>query len=84
MLSCCLQVTPDHHFVLDRHPHHNNIIIGAGFSGILQEFLCIHLSQYCVLKSLYNIYLNIPALRNHIPKTYGQMATCVSFCQPLS
>uniref|UniRef100_A0A4W5KCL4 Pipecolic acid and sarcosine oxidase n=1 Tax=Hucho hucho TaxID=62062 RepID=A0A4W5KCL4_9TELE len=32
-LSCCLQVTPDHHFVLDRHPHHNNIIIGAGFSG---------------------------------------------------
>ncbi|KAG9333629.1 hypothetical protein JZ751_010780 [Albula glossodonta] len=28
-----LQVTPDHHFVLDRHPSHSNIIIGAGFSG---------------------------------------------------
>ncbi|XP_071193411.1 peroxisomal sarcosine oxidase-like [Salvelinus alpinus] len=31
--SCLYTVTPDHHFVLDRHPHHNNIIIGAGFSG---------------------------------------------------
>lgn len=84
MLSCCLQVTPDHHFVLDCHTHHNNIIIGAGFSGILQESLCIHLSRNCVLKSLYNIYLHIPALRNYTSKTYSQMATCVSFCRPIS
>ncbi|XP_041949351.1 peroxisomal sarcosine oxidase-like [Alosa sapidissima] len=31
--TCMYTVTPDHHFVLDRHPAHKNIIIGAGFSG---------------------------------------------------
>ena len=25
--------TPDGHFVLDRHPKYDNIVIGAGFSG---------------------------------------------------
>nr|XP_023866458.1 LOW QUALITY PROTEIN: uncharacterized protein LOC111979999 [Salvelinus alpinus] len=29
--SCLYTVTPDHHFVLDRHPHHGNIVIRAGF-----------------------------------------------------
>lgn len=28
-----LQMTPDSHFVLDRHPAYRNIVIGAGFSG---------------------------------------------------
>jgi hypothetical protein len=28
-----LQVTPDNSFVLDYHPLHRNIVIGAGFSG---------------------------------------------------
>ncbi|OWF42686.1 Peroxisomal sarcosine oxidase [Mizuhopecten yessoensis] len=27
------QVTPDHGYVLDRHPAWNNVVIGAGFSG---------------------------------------------------
>ncbi|XP_061074087.1 peroxisomal sarcosine oxidase [Conger conger] len=31
--SCMYTVTPDHHFVLDCHPSHRNIVIGAGFSG---------------------------------------------------
>ncbi|KAK0135827.1 Peroxisomal sarcosine oxidase [Merluccius polli] len=31
--SCLYTVTPDEHFVLDCHPVHNNIVIGAGFSG---------------------------------------------------
>ncbi|KAL2095354.1 hypothetical protein ACEWY4_010073 [Coilia grayii] len=31
--SCMYTVTPDHHFVLDQHPSHRNIIIGVGFSG---------------------------------------------------
>lgn len=31
--SCLYTLTPDHHFVLDRHPEHRNIVIGAGFSG---------------------------------------------------
>ena len=26
-------MTPDHLFVLDRHPEFQNIVIGAGFSG---------------------------------------------------
>ncbi|XP_067866509.1 peroxisomal sarcosine oxidase [Heterodontus francisci] len=30
---CMYTVTPDQDFILDHHPEHNNIIIGAGFSG---------------------------------------------------
>ncbi|KAJ7990679.1 hypothetical protein DPEC_G00302900 [Dallia pectoralis] len=49
--SCMYTVTPDHHFVLDNHPTHSNIVIGAGFSGhgfkfgpIVGKLLC-ELSQ---------------------------------------
>ncbi|XP_060799938.1 peroxisomal sarcosine oxidase [Neoarius graeffei] len=31
--SCMYTVTPDNHFILDRHPSYSNIVIGAGFSG---------------------------------------------------
>ncbi|XP_068174418.1 peroxisomal sarcosine oxidase [Antennarius striatus] len=31
--SCMYTMTPDAHFVLDYHPDHGNIVIGAGFSG---------------------------------------------------
>ncbi|XP_078081026.1 peroxisomal sarcosine oxidase isoform X2 [Mustelus asterias] len=31
--SCMYTMTPDQDFILDHHPEHNNIIIGAGFSG---------------------------------------------------
>ncbi|KAG7281403.1 hypothetical protein CRUP_029852 [Coryphaenoides rupestris] len=31
--TCMYTMTPDEHFVLDCHPVHNNIVIGAGFSG---------------------------------------------------
>lgn len=30
---CMYTDTPDQHFILDRHPKYDNIIIGAGFSG---------------------------------------------------
>uniref|UniRef100_UPI00398EF6E3 peroxisomal sarcosine oxidase n=1 Tax=Pristiophorus japonicus TaxID=55135 RepID=UPI00398EF6E3 len=30
---CMYTVTPDQDFILDHHPEHSNIIIGAGFSG---------------------------------------------------
>lgn len=30
---CLYTVTPDKHFVIDRHPHYPQIVIGAGFSG---------------------------------------------------
>ncbi|XP_045580625.1 peroxisomal sarcosine oxidase isoform X1 [Salmo salar] len=49
--SCMYTVTPDNHFVLDLHPTHSNIVIGAGFSGhgfkfgpIVGKLLC-ELSQ---------------------------------------
>eukprot|EP01137_Pigoraptor_chileana_P001598 Opistho-2@39463 len=32
-ITCLYTMTPDEEFVLDRHPSHPNIIIGAGFSG---------------------------------------------------
>lgn len=31
--TCLYSNTPDYHFVLDRHPAYENIVIGAGFSG---------------------------------------------------
>lgn len=33
VLTCLYTNTPDYHFVLDRHPHYSNIIVGTGFSG---------------------------------------------------
>ncbi|KAM9210020.1 peroxisomal sarcosine oxidase isoform 3-T3 [Dugong dugon] len=33
MEHCMYTNTPDKHFILDRHPKYNNIVIGAGFSG---------------------------------------------------
>ena len=33
-----VQVTPDEDFVLDCHPIHNNIVIGAGFSGVNHRY----------------------------------------------
>ncbi len=32
-VTCLYTSTPDHHFILDRHPQHSHIVIGAGFSG---------------------------------------------------
>jgi len=30
---CMYTMTPDQHFIVDRHPHQKNVVIGAGFSG---------------------------------------------------
>ena len=30
---CMYTVTPDQHFIVDRHPHFPNVVYGAGFSG---------------------------------------------------
>ena len=32
-LTCMYTLTPDRHFVLDRHPHHPQVVYGCGFSG---------------------------------------------------
>ncbi len=31
--ACMYTISPDHHFIVDRHPAHENVIVGAGFSG---------------------------------------------------
>jgi sarcosine oxidase len=30
---CLYTLSPDHHFIIDRHPEHGNIVFAAGFSG---------------------------------------------------
>lgn len=30
---CMYTLTPDHHFIIDKHPHYDNVVIGGGFSG---------------------------------------------------
>lgn len=30
---CMYTQTPDHHFLIDRHPAHPQVVFGAGFSG---------------------------------------------------
>ena len=30
---CMYTMTPDEHFIVDRHPHHENVFFAAGFSG---------------------------------------------------
>lgn len=32
-LTCMYTNTPDRHFILDRHPAHDNVVYGCGFSG---------------------------------------------------
>jgi sarcosine oxidase len=32
-MPCMYTLTPDHDFVIDRHPHHPNVVLCGGFSG---------------------------------------------------
>ena len=32
-IACLYTTTPDHHFVIGRHPEHENVAIACGFSG---------------------------------------------------
>jgi len=31
--ACMYELSPDEHFIVDRHPAHSNVVVGAGFSG---------------------------------------------------
>lgn len=33
MRVCLYTNSPDHHFILDRHPHHRRVVVACGFSG---------------------------------------------------
>ncbi|MGZ4611008.1 MAG: N-methyl-L-tryptophan oxidase [Actinomycetes bacterium] len=37
-VDCTYTLTPDHHFVVGRHPEHDQVVIGCGFSGHGFEF----------------------------------------------
>uniref|UniRef100_A0A673XCE7 Uncharacterized protein n=1 Tax=Salmo trutta TaxID=8032 RepID=A0A673XCE7_SALTR len=74
--SCLYTVTPDHHFVLDRHPHHGNIVIGAGFllgRGKLKT-ICywqrgLELSFLLVCYLMYTLLISPGRLKLHLTKT---------------
>ena len=41
MLTCMYTITPDLHFILDRHPQHANVTYGCGFSGHGYKFASV-------------------------------------------
>lgn len=48
--TCIYTMTPDEHFIVDRHPHHENVFIAAGFSGHGFKFTPVIgaiLADYC-------------------------------------
>ena len=63
-----LKLTPDEDFILDRHQKHDNIVIGAGFSG------------RCRLHLFYNHedkkyrYLPFENVNKTVPSLYGRKA----------
>ena len=41
MKTCLFTNSPDEHFILDRHPEHENVVIAAGFSGHGYKFASV-------------------------------------------
>jgi sarcosine oxidase len=39
--TCIYTVTPDHHFIIDRHPEHENVSFACGFSGHGYKFASV-------------------------------------------
>lgn len=39
--TCIYTVTPDHHFIVDRHPEHENVMFACGFSGHGYKFATV-------------------------------------------
>lgn len=39
--TCLYAVTPDHHFILDKHPHQKNVLLAGGFSGHGYKFATV-------------------------------------------
>lgn len=49
--TCIYTMTPDEHFIVDRHPHHENVFIAAGFSGHGFKFTPVIgsiMADYCI------------------------------------
>lgn len=43
VVQCLYTITADHDFILDRVPGHDNIIVGAGFSGKCEHiYACVY------------------------------------------
>jgi glycine/D-amino acid oxidase-like deaminating enzyme len=41
MTTCLFTNSPDEHFILDRHPGHENVCLAAGFSGHGYKFCSV-------------------------------------------
>lgn len=39
--TCIYTITPDHHFIVDRHPEHENVTFACGFSGHGYKFASV-------------------------------------------
>ncbi len=38
---CMYSMSPDRHFIVDRHPHHDNVVVAGGFSGHGYKFASV-------------------------------------------
>ena len=60
---CLYTVTPDRHFVVDRHPQYSNVVIGCGFSGHGFKFTSVLGSVFADLATTGHTELPIDFLR---------------------
>lgn len=61
--TCLYTVTPDRHFVVDRHPEFSNVVIGCGFSGHGFKFTSVLGSVFADLAMTGSTELPIDFLR---------------------
>ena len=61
--TCLYTVTPDRHFVVDRHPEFSNVVIGCGFSGHGFKFTSVLGSVFADLATTGRTELPIDFLR---------------------
>lgn len=61
--TCLYTVTPDRHFVVDRHPHFANVVIGCGFSGHGFKFTSVLGSAFADLATTGHTALPVEFLR---------------------
>jgi glycine/D-amino acid oxidase-like deaminating enzyme len=68
---CMYTLSPDRHFIVDRHPEFENVAIGAGFSGhgfkftsVIGEALADLALDGRTALPIGSLSLNRPALRN--------------------
>ncbi|MBI82460.1 MAG: N-methyl-L-tryptophan oxidase [Planctomycetaceae bacterium] len=67
---CMYTMTPDEHFIVDRHPDHHNVCFAAGLSGHGFKFACILGAALADLATQQTTELPIDFLRANRPGLY--------------